>query len=180
MLVGQEAFRRIATLAIAGDSTPNSLQRFYAWLLYAGRFCELSAPLCSQPPSEQYLIGIISLFPTMLQVTIEELMRMLPLRQKASDALRGKGNAEGALLDWIVAYEHSKLGGLRCADGGHQSAPRRLDALPRRSTGIGPKPRCFCSLPVTVEIDIETRFTGEHEHAYNTIAEIPGNRLQAQ
>ncbi|MDR3741961.1 MAG: M20/M25/M40 family metallo-hydrolase [Terracidiphilus sp.] len=29
-------------------------------------------------------------------------------------------------------------------------------------------------VPVTVEIDIETKFTGEHEHAYNTVAEIPG------
>lgn len=28
--------------------------------------------------------------------------------------------------------------------------------------------------PVTVQIDIETRFTGDHEHGYNTIAEIPG------
>jgi hypothetical protein len=29
-------------------------------------------------------------------------------------------------------------------------------------------------VPVTVEIDVETRTTGEHEHAYNTVAEIPG------
>jgi carboxypeptidase Q len=29
-------------------------------------------------------------------------------------------------------------------------------------------------LPVTVEISIDTKFTGEHEHAYDTIAEIPG------
>ncbi len=29
-------------------------------------------------------------------------------------------------------------------------------------------------VPVSVEIDIDTRFTGEHEHGYNTIAEIPG------
>ena len=28
--------------------------------------------------------------------------------------------------------------------------------------------------PVSVQINIETRFTGDHEHAYNTIAEIPG------
>jgi len=28
--------------------------------------------------------------------------------------------------------------------------------------------------PVSVEIDVETKFTGEHEHAFNTIAEIPG------
>jgi hypothetical protein len=28
--------------------------------------------------------------------------------------------------------------------------------------------------PVSVEIDVETRVTGEHEHAFNTVAEIPG------
>jgi hypothetical protein len=28
--------------------------------------------------------------------------------------------------------------------------------------------------PVTVEIDVETKITGEHEHGFNTIAEIPG------
>jgi hypothetical protein len=36
--------------------------------------------------------------------------------------------------------------------------------------------------PVSVEIDVETRFTGEHEHAFNTVAEIPGTdpRLKEQ
>jgi hypothetical protein len=29
-------------------------------------------------------------------------------------------------------------------------------------------------VPVTVEIDVETKFTGEHEHGFDTIAEIPG------
>jgi len=28
--------------------------------------------------------------------------------------------------------------------------------------------------PVSVEIDVETKVTGEHEHAFNTVAEIPG------
>jgi hypothetical protein len=28
--------------------------------------------------------------------------------------------------------------------------------------------------PVSVEIDVETRFTGEHEHGFDTVAEIPG------
>ncbi len=30
------------------------------------------------------------------------------------------------------------------------------------------------NVPVKVEINIDTKFTGEHEHAYNTVAEIPG------
>jgi carboxypeptidase Q len=29
-------------------------------------------------------------------------------------------------------------------------------------------------VPVSVELDVETKFTGEHEHAFNTVAEIPG------
>ena len=30
------------------------------------------------------------------------------------------------------------------------------------------------NVPVSVEIDVETEFTGDHEHGYDTIAEIPG------
>jgi hypothetical protein len=29
-------------------------------------------------------------------------------------------------------------------------------------------------VPVTIEADVETKFTGDHEHGYDTIAEIPG------
>lgn len=29
--------------------------------------------------------------------------------------------------------------------------------------------------PVTVELDVETKISGEHEHAFNTVAEIPGS-----
>ena len=29
-------------------------------------------------------------------------------------------------------------------------------------------------VPVTVEVDIETKFTGDHEHGFDTVAEIPG------
>ncbi len=30
-------------------------------------------------------------------------------------------------------------------------------------------------VPVTLELNIETKFTGDHEHGFNTVAEIPGN-----
>ena len=28
--------------------------------------------------------------------------------------------------------------------------------------------------PVSVEINVDTKFTGEHEHGFDTVAEIPG------
>jgi len=30
------------------------------------------------------------------------------------------------------------------------------------------------NVPVTIEMDVETKFTGDHEHGYDTVAEIPG------
>src|SRR6201986_5672636 len=30
------------------------------------------------------------------------------------------------------------------------------------------------NVPVTVEMNVETKFTGDHEHGFNTVAEIPG------
>ncbi len=30
------------------------------------------------------------------------------------------------------------------------------------------------NVPVSIEMDVETRFTGDHQHGFNTIAEIPG------
>src|SRR5580704_11035819 len=30
------------------------------------------------------------------------------------------------------------------------------------------------NVPVTIEMNVETKFTGDHEHGFNTIAEIPG------
>jgi hypothetical protein len=33
---------------------------------------------------------------------------------------------------------------------------------------------CEAHVPVTVEVNIETKFSGDHEHGFNTVAEIPG------
>jgi c-di-GMP phosphodiesterase len=105
VLIGQESFRRIATLAIASDFSAEQPPELLRLAYVRGRFCELAARLCRQTPAEQYLIGMVSLFPAMLHVTMEDLVRMLPLRQKASDALRGKDIPEGALLQWMIACE---------------------------------------------------------------------------
>jgi len=70
------------------------------------RFCELAASLCGMSPSEQYLIGMVSLFPAMLRILMEDMVRLLPLRDVARDALLGKDNPEGVLLHWVVCEEH--------------------------------------------------------------------------
>jgi hypothetical protein len=52
------------------------------------------------------------------------------------------------------------------------------EALPVVVTAIENYGRVYrllkANVPVTVEMDVETEFTGDHEHGFDTIAEIPG------
>lgn len=106
MLVGEAAFRRIAMLAIASDFNAGQPAEILRMAFERGRFCELAASLCGLVPGEQYLIGMVSLFPAMLRIVMEDLVRMLPLREAARDALLGREVPEGVLLHWIVCQEH--------------------------------------------------------------------------
>lgn len=106
MLVGESAFRRVAMLAIAGDFSADQPAEILRMAFERARFCELAASLCGLAPSEQYLIGMISLFPAMLRILMEDMVRMLPLREAARDALLGRDTPEGVLLHWIVCHEH--------------------------------------------------------------------------
>jgi EAL and modified HD-GYP domain-containing signal transduction protein len=106
MLVGEATFKRIAMLAIASDFNANQPEEILRMAFERARFCELAAGLCGLVPSEQYLIGMVSLFPAMLRILMEDLVRMLPLREAAGEALLGRDLPEGILLHWIVCEEH--------------------------------------------------------------------------
>ncbi len=106
LLVGEAAFRRMAMLAIASDFNAEQPAEILRMAFERGRFCELAAGLFGLAPSEQYLIGMVSLFPAMLRILMEDLVRLLPLRADAREALLGKPCPEGVLLRWIVCQEH--------------------------------------------------------------------------
>ncbi len=105
MLLGEETSRRVAMLAIASGLNSDQPAELLRMAFERGRFCELAAPLLGLVPSEQYLIGMVSMFPAMLRISMDDLTKLLPLREEARDALLGKGNREGILLDWLVAQD---------------------------------------------------------------------------
>jgi len=106
MLVGEATFRRIAMLAIASDFNANQPEEILRMAFERARFCELAASACGLDPSEQYLIGMVSLFPAMLRILMEDLVQSLPLREEARQALLGWDIPKGVLLHWIVCHEH--------------------------------------------------------------------------
>jgi c-di-GMP-related signal transduction protein len=105
MAVGEDVFRRVATLAIASELNANQPTEILRMAFVRGRFCELAAGLCALDATEQYLLGMFSLFPAMLGVSMSELAPALPLRESIREALRGTVSGERSLLHWAQRHE---------------------------------------------------------------------------
>jgi c-di-GMP-related signal transduction protein len=105
VIVGDDSFRRIATLAIASQLNSARSAEILHTALVRARFCETAAPACQLNATEQYLLGMLSLFPAMLQVPIDEIAPMLPLRQQIRESLSGMAHPERKVLTWIESHE---------------------------------------------------------------------------
>jgi EAL and modified HD-GYP domain-containing signal transduction protein len=108
VMVGEETFRRIATLAIVSELNGNQPVEILRMALLRARFCELAAAFCGLNPEEQYLLGLFSLIPSMMRVPMSELAPVLPLREKIRDVLLGSSGPESSLLHWTECYERGE------------------------------------------------------------------------
>jgi EAL and modified HD-GYP domain-containing signal transduction protein len=106
VMVGEVAFRRIATLAITSELNSNQPTEILRMALVRGRFCELAAQFCGLDPTEQYLLGMFSLLPAMMRVSMEDIAPSLALRDEIREALMGAFNTERRLLQWLEHHEH--------------------------------------------------------------------------
>ncbi|HTJ30250.1 MAG TPA: HDOD domain-containing protein [Acidobacteriaceae bacterium] len=105
VMIGDLMFRRIAMLAIANELSGGQNTELLCMAYSRSRFCELVAPLVRLDPSEQYLLGLLSLLPAMLRVPMEKIVKSLPLRSGLREALVGEPNQDRSLLSWLIAYE---------------------------------------------------------------------------
>jgi EAL and modified HD-GYP domain-containing signal transduction protein len=105
MVVGEETFRRLATLAIASEINADQPTEILRMAFVRGRFCELAAVGCSLDPTEQYLLGLLSLLPAMLRLPMSSLLPSLPLRETIRQALDGADCPERCLLQWLEGHE---------------------------------------------------------------------------
>lgn len=107
--VGEQTFRKMATLAIAANLNSGQPAEIVRMALVRARFCELAARLTWHNPTEQYLLGLFSLLPAMLQVSMSEVIAELPLPEDIRNALLGKRDRERCLLCWIEASENGDV-----------------------------------------------------------------------
>jgi c-di-GMP-related signal transduction protein len=98
VLLGDDIFRRLATLAITSELGISSSPEIVRMALVRARFCELAARLMGLAADEQYLLGMASLFPAMLRIPAETIAASLPLRKEIREALCGADHRERRLL----------------------------------------------------------------------------------
>jgi c-di-GMP-related signal transduction protein len=105
VVVGEHEFRKLATVSMAGslgDQRPHAL---LSLSLQRARFCELLAPYLQQDPSEQYLMGLLSLLDAILQMSMTAIVDSLSLEPAVREALLGAPNAKGVPLAIARSYE---------------------------------------------------------------------------
>jgi EAL and modified HD-GYP domain-containing signal transduction protein len=105
LLVGDDAVRRITTLAITSEFNSNQPAEILRMAFVRGRFCELASNLCGLGKGEQYLLGMFSLLPAMLRIPMTDLAPCLPLREEIRAALMGSVGRESILLRWAESHE---------------------------------------------------------------------------
>jgi EAL and modified HD-GYP domain-containing signal transduction protein len=113
LAVGEETFRRMATVAITSEMNAGQPAELLRMAFVRGRFCELAARSSALDGTEQYLLGLLSLLPAMLRTPMKDLAPTMPLREEIRRALMGEAIRERCLLQWL---EHYELGDwARCA-----------------------------------------------------------------
>jgi EAL and modified HD-GYP domain-containing signal transduction protein len=112
MVVGYDAVQRFVILALASELSAGAAGTRSAAVLQLSlaraRFCELAAPLCGLAPTEQYMLGMLSLLPIMLRVAMSDLTPALPLRPAIREALHRIDNPERLLLNWLECFERAE------------------------------------------------------------------------
>ena len=110
LALGEDSFRRMATLAIASGVNSGRPPELLRMAFVRGRFCELASRHCGLDPTEQYLLGVLSMLPAMLRTPMKELAPLLPLREPVRQALAGGNGSERRLLQWLERFEQADWG----------------------------------------------------------------------
>lgn len=122
LMVGEDAIRRMATVAVAGALVGDRSATLVSMALSRAHFCELLAPSVGEPPAQMYLLGMISMLDVLLETPLSRILQTLPISDAMKAALCGDDSGAGRALllvrslescDWQRCQETQRLLGLQ-------------------------------------------------------------------
>ncbi|HTX40735.1 MAG TPA: HDOD domain-containing protein [Acidobacteriaceae bacterium] len=105
LLVGDEAVRRMVTVALAAVLGGHRPQALVSMALARARFCELLAQAVQRPESQFYLLGMLSLLDALLEMPMPRIVSALPLDSEMKAALLGEPGPMRTALELVQALE---------------------------------------------------------------------------
>ncbi|MGC2620294.1 MAG: HDOD domain-containing protein [Acidobacteriaceae bacterium] len=105
LLVGDDAVRRMVTVALAGVLSGHRPAPLVSMALARARFCELLAPAMAQAPQELYLLGMLSLLDALLETPMPRILKTLPLSSEMKAALLGDPSPLRVALELVRSLE---------------------------------------------------------------------------
>lgn len=112
-LLGMEEIKRWANLFLVDGDTdkPAELTRS---MLVRGRMCEILAELAGMSrPVNHFIVGLLSRLDALLDISMEDLMRQVPLSQEVKAALVNREGDLGLILSEVDHYESGRFEELR-------------------------------------------------------------------
>jgi EAL and modified HD-GYP domain-containing signal transduction protein len=134
MLVGDDEFRKMVTVAVAGLAASTHSEAALHLALERARFCELLAPSMNESASRLYLLGMLSVIDVILGMPMKQILNALPLDHEMKAALLGGRSSLSVALAFARCHESGDLhehGEIQRALGITNEAASRiyLDAL---------------------------------------------------
>lgn len=129
MLVGEERFRAMVSVAASCVLSEDQSPALISLSLERARFCELIAPLVNESPSEQFLLGLLSVLDAMLEASMESIVKSLPLRLEAKAALLGATNPAAIPLSLSRSFESESLESCALAAADFGTSEEKLSEL---------------------------------------------------
>jgi EAL and modified HD-GYP domain-containing signal transduction protein len=105
LLVGDDAVRKMVTVAMAGALTAHRSPALISMVLSRAHFCELLAPALSLQPAQLYLLGMLSLLDALFEMPLSRILETLPITPAMKAALAGDDSPRSLALHLVRSLE---------------------------------------------------------------------------
>jgi c-di-GMP-related signal transduction protein len=106
--VGEDAFRKLVTVVLAGNLSPSAVDRDAKQALERAFLCESLASVVNENGAELYMLGMLSMMDRMLNIPMKQLIDLISVDSRIQEALLGSVEGMGRAL---VLCRYEERGG---------------------------------------------------------------------
>jgi c-di-GMP-related signal transduction protein len=106
--VGDDAFRKLVTVVLAGNLSPSAVDRDAKQALERAFLCESLASVLHENGAELYMLGMLSMMDRMLNIPMKQLIDLISVDSRIQEALLGSVEGMGRAL---VLCRYEERGG---------------------------------------------------------------------